>query len=128
MVESTGIHKHPPHPVTKKPNRSPRIPIVVTGSVREKYQQLANARGCSLSRAMSDWLADSIEGVEVVTALVEAGRKSPHHLAADAISIASSLRVAAEEVIDRASESPVTKSPRPSNTGGKSVPAHRGTK
>jgi hypothetical protein len=77
---------------------------------------------------MSDWLVDSLEGVEVVTALVEAGRRSPHHMAADAIAIASSLRVAAEGVIAQTANPAVTKSPRPSNTGGKSISAHRGAK
>jgi hypothetical protein len=116
-MESTN---HPP--AVNKKHRAPRIPIVVTGSVREKYQQLANARGCSLSRAMSDWLADSLEGVEVITRMVEEGRRTPHKLAADALAIASSLRVAADEVIDRATAAAVTNAPRPSNTGGKSTP------
>lgn len=113
-VESTN----PPHAMPKKPNRAPRIPIVLTGAVRDKYQQLASARGCSLSRAVSDWLADSIEGVEVVTGLVLAGRQSPHKLAADAMAIASSLRVAAEGVIEATAGGDVTKTPRPGNTGG----------
>lgn len=109
-----------------KVNRPPRLSVVISRDVRAKFQRLADARGCSLSQTLSDWLCDSVEGAEVVAGMVEAARKSPHSLAARGLELAGTIRMVSEELIDATARGPVTKTPRPGNTGGNSASPSKG--
>ena len=110
-----------------------RLTISVTPEVHAVFQRLAGASGMSLSRAMGEWLGDTLEAVEFTASKVEQARAAPKlamremHAYALGLSdetgqLLSSMKAggAGPRVLGRAA-SEVTRagSPPSSNTGGK---------
>lgn len=54
-----------------------RLTISVTPEVHAAFERLAKASGFSLSRAMGEWLGDTLEAVEYTAAKVEEARSAP---------------------------------------------------
>jgi hypothetical protein len=71
-VVQSALMKNPPIP----PDRI-RLTIAVTPEVHAAFQRMADATGISLSRAMGDWLADTIEGAQLLTLQLEKARAAP---------------------------------------------------
>jgi hypothetical protein len=57
-----------------------RTTISVAPEVLEVFKQMAAAGGVSTSRAMGDWLADTVDGAQFVSAKVQEARKAPSRL------------------------------------------------
>jgi hypothetical protein len=60
-----------------------RLTISVSPEVHAAFQRMADVSGMSIGRAMGDWLADTLEGAEMVTAQLERARQAPRQVAAD---------------------------------------------
>lgn len=54
-----------------------RLTITVTPDVHQTFQRMAKATGMSISRAMGEWLGDTIEAAEFMTSKVEQARSAP---------------------------------------------------
>jgi hypothetical protein len=63
---------------TPSPNsQNVRLTISVTPEVHETFQRLAKAGSMSISRAMGDWLGDTIEAADYMAGLMEKARAAP---------------------------------------------------
>lgn len=61
-----------------KPPSSPiRLTITVTPEVHATFSRMAEVSGMSLGRCMGEWLADTSEGAEFLTATLERAREAP---------------------------------------------------
>lgn len=54
-----------------------RLTIAVTPEVHAEYTRLAELAGVSVSRAMGDWLADTMEGAQLVALRMREAKESP---------------------------------------------------
>lgn len=54
-----------------------RLTISVTPEVHAAFTRMAEVSGLSIGRAMGDWLADTIEGVEMITGQLAKARQAP---------------------------------------------------
>lgn len=107
-----------------------RLTISVTPEVHAAFTRLAAASGLSLSRAMGEWLGDTLEAVEFTASKVEEARAAPRlvmrqmHAYALGLSdetgaVLDQLRKEASAGARKRSVAPEAPSPPPSNTGGK---------
>lgn len=117
-----------------------RLTISVTPEVHQAFTRLAAASGMSLSRAMGEWLGDTLDAVEFVATKVEQAREAPKLVMREMHAYALGMADEAGEIVRRmrggvaqaerarAAEPPRAggRSPSPpsSNTGGK-VPNKR---
>ena len=65
-----------PSTPTPTPERI-RLTISVTPEVHATFQRLANAGSMSISRAMGDWLGDTLEAADYVASTMERARQAP---------------------------------------------------
>ena len=66
--------------MTKPPSPNIRLTITVTPEVHAAFTRMAEASSMSLGRCMGEWLADTVEGVEFVTAQMERARAAPRQV------------------------------------------------
>lgn len=71
-----------PKPPTPKPDNI-RLTITVTPEVHEAFTRMAQVSSMSLGRCMGEWLADTLEGVQLVTHQMERARQAPRQLAVE---------------------------------------------
>lgn len=112
-----------------------RLTISVTPEVHQTFQRMAKATGLSISRAMGEWLGDTIEAAEFMTSKVEEARSAPalvlremqafaRGAADECESVIENLRKKGEEtrrvaVAKRGRGAVPPPSPPSGNTGGK---------
>ena len=114
------------------PTPQVRLTISVTPEVHAVFTRLSKASGRSISRAMAEWLDDTLDAAEYMTQKVEEARTAPRKVAqqlhAYALGAAEMTGQFLEEVrekgrADRAERAtsgrPGPLSPPSSNTGGK---------
>lgn len=68
------------HHMTKTlspPSKPPRISVPVTEEVLQVFQRLAKAGNMSTGRAIAEWLGDTVEAAEYLTATLERARETP---------------------------------------------------
>lgn len=108
-----------------------RLTISVTPEVHQAFQRLATASGISLSRAMGEWLGDTLEAVEFTASKVEEARAAPKLVMRQMHAYALGLADETGTLLDRVrkgtasgagkrSAAPEAPVPPSSNTGGKS--------
>jgi hypothetical protein len=66
--------------MTSTPTPNVRLTISVTPEVHATFKRLADASGMSISRAMGEWLLDTIEGAEFMAGMVEKARSAPRQV------------------------------------------------
>ncbi|MBA7697247.1 hypothetical protein ES703_105910 [subsurface metagenome] len=68
-----------PHPQTTlfEDQKPVRVTVPVRPDVLAAFQRLAAAQGVSTGKAMGEWLADTLEGVEAMAGLLEKARATP---------------------------------------------------
>ena len=113
-----------------------RLTIAVTPEVHETFQRMADATGISLGRAMGDWLADTIEGAQMLTAQLERARAAPRTAIREMQAGLHGLHGELAQMLDKMRTGPATTdrgslalhgpaaaapSPRPVIRGGKST-------
>ena len=127
-----------PHPKTTlfEDQKPVRVTVPVRPEVLAAFQRLAAAQGVSTGKAMGEWLADTLEGVEAMAGLLEKARATPklavqeiHSYALGLTDLTSELlqqvkgRVQADGAGKRALHAPAdgarTLTPPVGNTGGK---------
>jgi len=63
--------------MTSTPPPSIRITVAVSPEVHEAFKRLSKAGGMSLSRAVGEWLADTVEAAEFMATKMEQARAAP---------------------------------------------------
>ena len=119
--------------MTSPPTPNVRLTISVTPEVHATFQRLAKGSGMSISKAMGEWLGDTIEAADFMATKIEQARAAPkivmREMHAYALGLADETgalleRVAEKGKQDRAAASaraPTGPASRPpsGNTGGK---------
>jgi hypothetical protein len=114
--------------MTSTPSPNVRLTITVTPEVHATFQRLATAGGMSLSKAMGEWLADTVEAAEFTATKMEQARAAPkivmREMHAYALGLADETGQLMDQLrekgrADRAAAGPSATIPPPSNTGGK---------
>lgn len=59
------------------PTKPPRVSVPLTDEVLQVFQRLAKAGNMSTGRAIAEWLADTVEAAEYMTATMERARAAP---------------------------------------------------
>lgn len=110
-----------------------RLTITVTPEVHEAFQKLAEASGMSLSRAMGEWLGDTLDAVKFTAEKVQQARAAPKIVMREMHAYALGLADETGQLLERVraqgaagKRSAAAPFPPSSNTGGK--PPYRGTK
>lgn len=108
-----------------------RMTVPVPAHVRDVFQRLAAAQGCSVGRAMGEWLADTLEGAEAMAEMLEKARLAPKTAIMEVHSYALGVADMTQDVLSylRSKDAIVAAAklkkgdtPPYSNTGGKGVP------
>ena len=63
--------------MTSTPTKNVRLTISVTPEVHATFQRLSNASGMSISRAMGEWLGDTLDAADFMATTVEKARAAP---------------------------------------------------
>src|SRR3954469_7859568 len=58
-----------------------RLTISVTPEVHAAFQRMADAASMSIGRCMGDWLGDTVEGAQFITAQLIKAREAPRQVA-----------------------------------------------
>ena len=58
-------------------NETKRVMVPITPEVQAVFERLAAAQGCTMGRAISEWLTDTLEGAAAIADLVEKARREP---------------------------------------------------
>jgi len=115
-----------------------RLTISVSPEVHDTFTRMAEAGGMSVSRAMGDWLADTLDAAQHVTTLMERARQAPRIVAREmhsyALGLADETAAVLEQIREgkrvaqsgaRATGGAARSSPPSGNTGGKVPPESR---
>lgn len=115
-----------------------RLTISVSPEVHETFTRMAQAGGMSVSRAMGDWLADTLDAAQHVTTLMERARQAPKIVAREmhsyALGLADETAAVLEQIRTRKAAAQTSagagggaerRSPPSGNTGGKVPPESR---
>lgn len=85
---------------------SVRMTVPVPEHVREAFQRLAAAQGCSVGKAMGEWLADTVDAVEAMTALLTDAKERPRRALMEVNSYATSMAGITQDVIHMVARRP----------------------
>lgn len=119
--------------MTSPPSPTLRVSVAVTPEVHEAFKRLAAAGSMSVSRAMGEWLGDTVEAAQFMAEKMEQARAAPKIVMREMHAYAQGLadetgalieRVRQEGAAARArrggADTPsVTRRPPVGNTGGK---------
>lgn len=134
-------------PVHNAPMKTPQAParvrltISVSPEVHDTFTRMAEAGGMSVSRAMGDWLGDTLDAAEHMATLMERARAAPKIVAREMHSYALGLADETTALMAKLREKgaqdprgagaapagagPARSSPPSGNTGGKVPPERR---
>lgn len=118
----------PPPPVTER-----RLTIPVSLAVYDAFSRMAKAGKMPISRAMGEWLGDTVEAAEFMAAKMEEAKAAPRMVAMEMHSYALGLTDMTQELLGKlakeskgggsqpsaaAATAPVDRPPRPVIRGG----------
>ena len=83
-----------------------RMTVPVSPYVRDAFVRLAAVQGCSVGKAMGDWLESTLAGVEAMTEVVEQAKGEPGRVLLRVNSYAQSIAGFTEDVIHMARTRP----------------------
>jgi hypothetical protein len=127
------------HHMTTSIDKRIRLTISITPEVHTAFVRLSAASGMSISRAMGEWLGDTLDAVQFTAEKVEQARAAPklvmQEMHAYALGLADETRAvlanaregaaAAREKGRSPSRAVAAPSPPSSNTGGKGHPTNK---
>lgn len=95
-----------PHPQTTlfDDPKPVRVTVPVRPDVLAAFQRLAAAQGVSTGKAMGEWLADTMGGVDALIELLEKARKAPKLAAREIHSYALGLTDMTSELLEEVSK------------------------
>lgn len=76
----------------KTPLKTIRVSVPVTPEVLEKFKRFSEASGLSLGKSIGDWLKDTASGLDAMTDILEAHKRSPSQAMAKLSVYASALQ------------------------------------
>ena len=77
-----------------------RLSIPVTPEVQAAFARLADVTGISVSKAMGDWLADTVEGVDAMSNLIGKAKGDTLKASRNLSAYAESLTLSGAEVLE----------------------------
>ncbi len=83
-----------------------RMTVPVPPYVRDAFVRLAAVQGCSVGKAMGEWLESTLAGVEAMTEVVEQAKGEPGRVLLRVNSYAQSISGFTEDVIQLARTRP----------------------
>lgn len=86
------------------PSKPPRVSVPVSAEVLTTFERLAKAGNMSTGRAMAEWLADTLEGAELMASTMERARAAPKLVTAELHAMALGLSENTKELMDRFSK------------------------
>jgi hypothetical protein len=95
------------HPMTKTispPSRPKRISVPVDDGTLAVFERLARVSGASTGKAIADWLADTVEGAELMASTMERARAAPKLVSAELHAMALGLSENTKELMDKFSK------------------------
>lgn len=113
--------------MTSTPTPRVRLTISVTPEVHSTFQRVAKAGSMSISRAMGEWLEDTLEAAEFTASKMEQARAAPSVVMREMHAYAQGLADETGQLMEqirekgRSERSGAARAPfpPPSNTGGK---------
>jgi hypothetical protein len=115
--------------MTSTPVPNVRLTISVSPEVHSAFHRLAKARSMSISKAMGEWLGDTLDAAEYMAQTLEKARAAPKLVAQELHAYALGLGDETGELLKRlrsegrlpavAAQRPRTEVPPSGNTGGK---------
>jgi hypothetical protein len=115
------------------PSQNVRLTITVTPEVHEAFVQLSKASGISISRAMGEWLGDTLDAVKFTAEKMQQARAAPKIVMREMHAYALGLADETGAILERARRAPAAGkrsasagAPPSSNTGGKTPTAGEG--
>jgi hypothetical protein len=92
-----------PHPQTSlfEDQKPVRVTVPVRPDVLAAFQRLAAAQGVSTGKAMGEWLADTLDGVEAMAGLLEKARAAPKVAVREMHSYAMGLTDLTSELLEQ---------------------------
>lgn len=69
-----------------------RVSVPITSDVLAKFQRFSEASGLSVSKSIGDWLKDTAGGLDAMTEILEAHKRSPAQAMARLTTYASALQ------------------------------------
>ena len=78
--------------------KNKRLSVPVTPEVEAAFSRLAEATGVSVSKAMGDWLADTLEGVDAMAKLIGQAKGDTLKAARNMSAYAESLTLSGEDI------------------------------
>lgn len=111
------------------PSKPPRVSVPLDGQVLQVFQRMAKAGNMSTGRAIAEWLSDTVEAAEHMTATMERARSAPklvmRELHAYALGLADETGDTLREMIkkgkEHASETPEQARKRSARVGSEAM-------
>lgn len=72
--------------------KTTRVSVPITPEVLAKFQRFSEASGLSVSKSIGDWLKDTASGLDAMTEILEAHKRSPAQAMARLSTYASALQ------------------------------------
>lgn len=86
--------------MAKPPSPKPvRLTITVSPEVHEAFTRMSEVSGVPVGRCMGEWLADTLEGVQMITSQLERARQAPRLVVAEMRQMALGAADMADEVL-----------------------------
>lgn len=103
------------------PTRPARVSVPIDAETLAVFERLAKVSSQSTGKAIAEWLADTVEGAELMASTMERARAAPKLVTAELHAMALGLSENTKELMDKFSK--MGKAAR----GGAPVPAGGGT-
>lgn len=90
----------------KTPLKTIRVSVPITPDVLEKFKRFSEASGLSLGKSIGDWLKDTASGLDAMTDILEAHKRSPSQAMAKLSSYATALQDMTSGALDAMKNGP----------------------
>jgi hypothetical protein len=88
------------------PPKTTRVSVPVTPEVLEKFQRFSELSGLSMGKAMGEWLKDTLPGLEAMTDILEAHKRTPSQAMQSLSMMATALQVQTGDVMAKMRKGP----------------------
>lgn len=100
------------------PSQNVRLTISVTPEVHATFQRLSKASSMSISKAMGEWLGDTLEAAEFMAEKVEQARAAPKIVMREMHAYALGLADETGALLERVRKEGMEAAARPAQRGG----------
>ena len=111
----------------KTPLKNVRLTISVTPDVHLAFQRMAKASRISISRAMGDWLSDTVEAADFMSETMERAKAMPRSMTGEIIGASKALRDA-DSLLRKVGLYEVEQAPRAASGASRSASVPAGSR